>query len=51
LVVTGYPQPKIYDRDGRELGEFNKGDMYIRDLKNTKGHVQTPNPEPRTLKP
>eukprot|EP00227_Mantoniella_beaufortii_P014791 CAMPEP_0197584682 /NCGR_PEP_ID=MMETSP1326-20131121/7216_1 /TAXON_ID=1155430 /ORGANISM="Genus nov. species nov., Strain RCC2288" /LENGTH=710 /DNA_ID=CAMNT_0043149089 /DNA_START=43 /DNA_END=2175 /DNA_ORIENTATION=+ len=38
LVVTGYPQPKIYDRDGRELGEFNKGDMYIRDLKNTKGH-------------
>jgi hypothetical protein len=39
LVVTGYPQPKVYDRDGREIGEFNKGDMYIRDLKNTKGHV------------
>ena len=38
LVVTGYPQPKIYDRDGREIGEFTKGDMYIRDLKNTKGH-------------
>ena len=39
LVVTGYPQAKIFDRDGREVGEFNKGDMYIRDLKNTKGHV------------
>ena len=38
LVVTGSPQPKIYDRDGRPLGEFDKGDMYIRDLKNTKGH-------------
>ena len=24
-----HPQPKIYDRDGRELGEFDKGDMYI----------------------
>jgi WD40 repeat protein len=38
LVVTGSPQPKLYDRDGRELGELDKGDMYIRDLKNTKGH-------------
>jgi WD40 repeat protein len=38
LCVTGHPQPKIFDRDGRELGEFDKGDMYIRDLKNTKGH-------------
>jgi hypothetical protein len=24
LTVTGYPQPKLYDRDGRELGEFHK---------------------------
>ena len=39
VVVTGGPQPKIYDRDGRELGEFDKGDMYLRDMKNTKGHV------------
>ena len=38
LVVTGGTQPKIYDRDGRSVGEFDKGDMYIRDLKNTKGH-------------
>ena len=39
LVVTGSSQPKIYDRDGHELGEFVKGDMYIRDLRNTKGHL------------
>lgn len=38
LVVTGSSQPKIYDRDGHELGEFVKGDMYIRDLTHTKGH-------------
>lgn len=30
---------QIYDRDGLSLGEFMKGDMYIRDLKNTKGHI------------
>ena len=30
---------QIYDRDGLTIGEFMKGDMYIRDLKNTKGHI------------
>ncbi|CAL4942213.1 unnamed protein product [Urochloa decumbens] len=39
LCVTGSAQAKIYDRDGLMLGEFVKGDMYIRDLKNTKGHI------------
>ncbi|KAK9057406.1 hypothetical protein SSX86_022241 [Deinandra increscens subsp. villosa] len=39
LCVTGSAQAKIYDRDGLTLGEFVKGDMYIRDLKNTKGHI------------
>lgn len=39
LVVTGSPSPKIYDRDGKEQGELPRGDMYIRDMKNTKGHV------------
>ncbi|KAM1044514.1 hypothetical protein ACFX13_036386 [Malus domestica] len=29
----------IYDRDRLTLGEFVKEDMYIRDLKNTKGHI------------
>ncbi|CAN4113715.1 unnamed protein product [Withania somnifera] len=39
LCVTGSAQAKIYDRDGLTLGEFVRGDMYIRDLKNTKGHI------------
>lgn len=39
LTVTFVLFPQIYDRDGLTLGEFVKGDMYIRDLKNTKGHI------------
>ncbi|KAG2487343.1 hypothetical protein HYH03_014059 [Edaphochlamys debaryana] len=39
LVVTGSAQAKMYDRDGRALGEFVRGDMYIRDARNTKGHI------------
>ncbi|GAA6046900.1 hypothetical protein JCM3770_003419 [Rhodotorula araucariae] len=39
LAATGATQVKLYDRDGLELGEYNKGDMYIRDLRNTDGHV------------
>lgn len=27
----------MYNREGKELGELPKGDMYIRDMKNTKG--------------
>ncbi len=38
MVVSGSSQPKIYDREGHELGEFVKGDMYIRDSTHTKGH-------------
>ena len=30
---------QVYDRDGHEKGEFKRGDMYLRDLKNTKGHT------------
>ncbi|TNY22933.1 WD40-repeat-containing domain protein [Rhodotorula diobovata] len=39
LAATGATQVKLYDRDGLEICEFNKGDMYIRDLRNTDGHV------------
>jgi WD40 repeat protein len=53
LVITIWSEPRqglwnsrlflfvsqIFDRDGLTLGEFVKGDMYIRDLKNTKGHI------------
>jgi len=39
LVVSATPQAKIYTRDGHESVEFVKGDMYLRDMHNTKGHV------------
>lgn len=38
-LVSSFWNFQIYDRDGLTLGEFMKGDMYIRDLKNTKGHI------------
>lgn len=39
LVVAATPQPRILSRDGDVLTEFVKGDMYLRDLHNTKGHI------------
>ncbi|KAG1653233.1 hypothetical protein FOA52_008483 [Chlamydomonas sp. UWO 241] len=39
LCVTVSSKAKIFDRDGIARGEFVRGDMYIRDMKNTKGHV------------
>ena len=39
VVATGSNKAKIFDRDGRELGEFESGDMYILDSKNTRGHT------------
>lgn len=39
LVVSATPQAKILSRDGDILTEFVKGDMYLRDMHNTKGHV------------
>jgi WD40 repeat protein len=39
LCVTAHPQAKILSRDGAILTEFVKGDMYLRDMNNTKGHV------------
>ncbi|KAI0038900.1 transcription factor [Auriscalpium vulgare] len=39
LVISGTSQAKLYDRDGEEKGAYVKGDMYIRDMKNTSGHV------------
>ncbi|KAF5016699.1 hypothetical protein F66182_11536, partial [Fusarium sp. NRRL 66182] len=39
LVIPATPQPKILDRDGNVLTEFVKGDMYLRDMHNTKGHI------------
>ena len=39
LVISATPQAKIFSRDGEELTEFVKGDMYLRDMHNTKGHI------------
>ncbi|KAK0646148.1 WD40-repeat-containing domain protein [Cercophora newfieldiana] len=39
LCITAHPQAKILSRDGDVLTEFVKGDMYLRDMNNTKGHV------------
>jgi WD40 repeat protein len=39
LCITAHPQAKIMSRDGDTVTEFVKGDMYLRDMHNTKGHV------------
>ena len=39
LVIAATPQAKVFSRDGEEQVEFVKGDMYLRDMNNTKGHV------------
>lgn len=39
LVVPASNRAKILSRDGAVLAEFNKGDMYLVDLANTKGHI------------
>lgn len=37
--MTGSAKIKVYDRDCVLRGESLQGDMYIRDQRNTKGHV------------
>jgi WD40 repeat protein len=39
LAVTTSPQPRVYDREGSLIGECSRGDVYMRDLKNTRGHI------------
>lgn len=39
LVISGNCQAKILDRDGFEKMECIKGDQYITDMANTKGHI------------
>ncbi|KAG8961628.1 hypothetical protein FRC03_005138 [Tulasnella sp. 419] len=39
LVISGTTQAKLFDKDGEELATFMKGDMYLRDMKLTSGHV------------
>lgn len=39
LIGAGNAQPQVLDRDGHKIYECKKGDQYIVDMKNTKGHV------------
>ena len=39
LVATGSSQPKILDRDGQELLQFVRGDVYVTDPTRTVGHT------------
>jgi WD repeat-containing protein 70 len=39
LVISATAQARILSRDGEVTTEFMKGDMYLRDMNMTKGHV------------
>ncbi|KAJ3098164.1 hypothetical protein HDU97_004212 [Phlyctochytrium planicorne] len=39
LVASTSAQAKLYDREGNSIEEYSKGDPYLRDMKNTKGHT------------
>ncbi|KAJ6781502.1 hypothetical protein PWT90_06318 [Aphanocladium album] len=39
LCISAHPQAMILSRDGEVLTTFVKGDMYLRDMHNTKGHI------------
>lgn len=39
LCISAHLQARIMSRDGDILTEFVKGDMYLRDMHNTKGHI------------
>lgn len=39
LVLTATPQARTMSRDGEMQSEFMKGDMYLRDMHMTKGHI------------
>lgn len=39
LAISGTFYPKVFSRDGDDPKEFMKGDVYIRDMKVTKGHI------------
>jgi pSer/pThr/pTyr-binding forkhead associated (FHA) protein len=39
LVATHSLQPKVFDREGNELLEFTRGDVYVRDPCKTIGHT------------
>ena len=40
MAVSGSPTPKVFSREGREVVRLIRGDMYLRDLSHTEGHVR-----------
>jgi len=40
LYTSPNNQAKIYSREGKHLLSCIIGDMYLKDMKNTKGHIQ-----------
>jgi WD40 repeat protein len=40
LIATNGSSPRLYDRDGILIEEFIKGDQYLQDMRQTKGHIQ-----------
>ena len=41
LIGTTSAQPMVVDRDGREIIQFAKGDVYVTDMSRTVGHTAT----------
>ena len=39
FVCCNSQRPRVYHRDGHLLQEFVRGDMYLFDMKHTKGHI------------
>ncbi|GMH89897.1 hypothetical protein TrST_g13430 [Triparma strigata] len=39
VCASSSAQPKVFNRDGKEIIHFVKGDVYITDVTNTKGHT------------
>lgn len=39
LCLCATTQPRVYDYDGYELAVFKKGDVFMRDMKHTTGHI------------
>ena len=43
LIVGGNSQAKVYTREGKVVLETIKGDMYLKDMNQTMGHVAMTN--------
>lgn len=43
LIASGSCQGKVISRDGKNMYECARGDMYLIDMQKTKGHVSTLN--------